>query len=105
MDFLLKSFFFTRVLNSHLIDNDMDQENMDCGSITLDNLISLEQVEMATFTVDQGVYVQEAIDSGWDYSYFDDVSTLKSSTVGMYHDGSVFVTHISTHHISSILKG
>lgn len=91
-------------LNGLLNDDGIDGDDMDSLTATPTGLISLEQAEAITFTVDQGIYVQEALDAGLDYRYFDDVSASESSDTVMYNNSSVFLTHISPHCISSMLK-
>src|SRR5579859_5752269 len=71
---------------------------------------SLDQIEAAALDMDTGFYVQEALDAGCDYKYFDNSPEPRKEegTSTDQHDEEerrpIFLTHLSSHHMGAILQ-
>src|SRR5579859_1191142 len=96
------------ILNA--VDDDDDDDEMhghNSSTTDLDPSLSLEQIEAAALDMDTGFYVQEALDAGCDYNYFDN-SPPTESTDGAVHEsdeeGTIFLTHLSSRRIGAILE-
>ena len=76
------------------------------GSTSSLNLFPLlGQIEAAAFDMDAGFYVQEALDAGYDYRYFDNSPMAEADGLSYEEDESpLFLPCLSPHHMESPLN-
>ena len=91
-------------------DDEMEEENVSSNDsiIGLAPVPSLQQIEAAALDMDTGFYVQEALDAGCDYKYFDNspASKIGDRATNLQDDKRrpIFLTHLSPHHMGTVLE-
>src|SRR5579859_4815574 len=99
------------ILNA-IYDSDDDEEidgTSNESTTTSTPVPSLEHIEAAALDMDTGFYVQEALDAGCDYKYFDnspDIEMKDQQPDWQDEDfkRTIFLTHLSPHHMGAILE-
>jgi len=97
---------------SNVVDNDNDEQmeiDTNNSATDLQDSPSFETIKSAALDMDPGFYVQEALDAGCDYKYFDN-SPHQQTGRGLDGIGdeeeepSVFLSHLSLSRVESILE-